>query len=98
MCVMLAISCLASSCASNTAGAGIARATGGTQSDVEVDKIMSDLKPTERMVPAADSRLLWQATQGYMDRAFPLDELPVAVSEGAGGSHQLRSKLVEWIG
>lgn len=71
---------------------------GATQTASEVDKIMTDLKPTERFVANADAQLLWQAASGYMERAFPLDELPAGVAVGEGGSHQLRTRLVEWHG
>lgn len=60
--------------------------------------MIRDLVPTERVVTNADSRLLWQAASGYMQRAFPLDELPASVAEGAGGARQIRTQLVEWIG
>jgi hypothetical protein len=70
---------------------------GSTQSASEIDTIMTDLKPTERFVANADAQLLWQAASGYMERAFPLDELPAGVASGQG-SRQLRTRLVEWQG
>jgi hypothetical protein len=80
--------------------AGVSLARGGPeQSDDEIAKIMGDLKPTERLVPNADSRLLWQAATGYMERAFPLDELPAAATSGGPNqSRQIRTRLVEWHG
>jgi hypothetical protein len=89
------------SCASDSSvGMSAARASGAAagqpQSAAEVDRIMVGLKPTERFVANADSRLLWQAAQGYMQRAFPLDELPSAAV--TGNDKQVRSKLVEWMG
>jgi hypothetical protein len=71
---------------------------GSTQTASELDKIMTGLQPTERFVANADAALLWQAASGYMERAFPLDELPAGVASGAGGSRQLRTRLVEWHG
>jgi hypothetical protein len=59
---------------------------------------MRGLKPAERFVANADSRLLWQATSGYLERAFPLDELPAGLTDGTAGSRQVRTKLVEWVG
>jgi hypothetical protein len=59
---------------------------------------MAGLRPTERFVANADTRLLWQAVSGYMERGFPLDELPAHAAEGPGGARQLRTRLVEWVG
>jgi hypothetical protein len=85
------------SCASSSGPSGPARAQ-GRQTDADIDKIIRGLEPTERFVANADASLLWQATSGYMDRAFPLDELPTVAAQGAGGSRQIRTKLVEWMG
>jgi hypothetical protein len=87
------------SCASGGGGsvASAVRAS-GKQSKAEVDKIMGGLKPTERFVANADAQLLWQAASGYMERAFPLDQLPPAATSGEGGSRQIRTRLVEWVG
>jgi hypothetical protein len=87
-CAALAVS----ACTSGTVASAIAK----PQTDAEINRVMSGLQPTERFVPNADAKLLWQATSGYMDRAFPLDELPPNAQQGQ--SRQLRTKLVEWIG
>jgi hypothetical protein len=96
---VLAAASLLGSCASG-GGSGGAGAGGrqAPQTEGEIAEIMRGLKPTERFVANADTRLLWQAASGYMDRAFPLDELPAGAAEGPGGTRQIRSKLVEWIG
>jgi hypothetical protein len=98
---LLALVCLPlAACATNSAGANLSQGAprGSGQSDQDINRIMTRLKPTERFVPNADARLLWQAASGYMERAFPLDELPAAATSGAGGSQQIRTRLVEWVG
>lgn len=96
--LMLLTVCLFSWSCAETAGTSLARG-GPEQTDDEIAKVMGDLKASERLVPNADSRLLWQAAQGYMDRAFPLDELPAAATAGGPGqSRQIRSQLIEWYG
>jgi hypothetical protein len=95
----MAACALAWSCStSNSVGGAVASGKGSAQSDQDIQRVMTSLKGTERFVANADSRLLWQAAEGYMQRAFPLDELPASVTSGAGGSRQLRSQLVEWVG
>jgi hypothetical protein len=97
--LLMLLACLPlGSCASgpsNSVGLA-ARAGPREQNQADVDRILTTLKPTERLVANADSRLLWQAAQGYMERAFPLDELPPAAT--AGASKQVRTRLVEWVG
>jgi hypothetical protein len=83
---------------SGGAGGGSAAARAQPQTDAEIARIMAGLQPTERLVPNADARILWQATSGYMERAFPLDELPAGVARESGASRQIRTKLVEWTG
>ena len=83
---------------SGPAGGGAAASGSRPQSRAEIDKIMRDLRPSERVVASADAVLLWQAVSGYMGRAFPLDELPAGAAEGPGGSRQVRTRLVEWVG
>jgi hypothetical protein len=81
------------------AGSGtVASAISKGQSEDEVNRKIGSLQPTERLVANADARLLWQATSGYMDRAFPLDEIPAGVLQAPGQTKQLRTKLVEWTG
>jgi hypothetical protein len=83
--------------AGSPGGGSTTAATPRSQSDAEIDHIMRRLQPTERFVANADARLLWQATSGYMDRAFPLDEVPVGAAE-TGAGRQIRTQLVEWVG
>ena len=97
MLLMLLASLPLGSCAYGPSNStGMAARAAPKQDEGDVDRILKSLKPTERLVANADSRLLWQATQGYMERAFPLDELPPAAT--AGSSKQVRTRLVEWIG
>jgi hypothetical protein len=96
---VLIVALLLASCAGGAGGGGgVAGAIGRPQTDSEIDQMIRELKPTERFVANADASLLWQATSGYMDRAFPLDEVPTGLSPGSRGSRQIRTKLVEWVG
>src|SRR5262245_30442865 len=81
---------LVSACSSGSVASAISQ----PQTDAEIGRVMGGLQPTERFVTNADAKLLWQATSGYMDKAFPLDELSPQAQQG--NPRQLRTKLVEW--
>ena len=68
-----------------------------SRTKADVDSILTTLKPTERLVANADSRLLWQAAQGTWNaRSRSTSSRPRRPRARASGCETAR--LVEWVG
>ncbi len=68
----------------------------------ETRQQLDRLQPTTHVFAGGDAAKLWEATRGYMQRAFPLEDgppgdVPVTVAAGERRIRYVESKLIEWI-